>query len=95
MNSNMNGMNTMNEKSRMLRRIDGVDFAIDEMTLYLDTHPTDGRALKTLEQYRKRRAELIGEYESRFGPYVLTSNDASGSRWNWIDNPWPWDIQAN
>ena len=95
MNSNMNGMNTMNEKSRMLRRIDGVDFAIDEMTLYLDTHPTDGRALKTLEQYRKRRAELIGEYESRFGPYVLTSNDASGSLWNWIDNPWPWDIQAN
>ena len=94
MNSTGN-MNGMNDRSRMLRRIDAVDFAIDEMTLYLDTHPSDSRALKTLEQYRKRRAELIGEYESRFGPYILTSNDVTGSRWSWVDNPWPWDYQGN
>lgn len=92
----MNAMNNRpNDKSRMLRRIDAVDFAIYEMTLYLDTHPGDTRALKTLEQYRTRRSELIGEYEMRFGPYVVTSNDVTGNRWTWVDNPWPWDYQAD
>ena len=55
----MNNMNSMNnaagEKSRMLRRIDAVDFAIHEMVLYLDTHPNDARALKAWEQYRKMK----------------------------------------
>ena len=51
--------NTINEKSRMRRRIAAVDFAIWEMTLYLDTHAEDTRAMKTLEQLRNRRAELI------------------------------------
>ena len=51
-----------------------------EMTLYLDTHAEDTRAMKTLEQLRNRRAELIGEYEMRFGPYVVTSNDVTGTR---------------
>ncbi len=50
------------------------------MTLYLDTHAEDTRAMKTLEQLRNRRAELIGEYEMRFGPYVVTSNDVTGTR---------------
>ena len=87
--------NTINEKRRMRRRIAAVDFAIWEMTLYLDTHAEDTRAMKTLEQLRNRRAELIGEYEMRFGPYVVTSNDVTGTRWSWIDNPWPWDYQAD
>ena len=79
----------------MRRRISAVDFAIWEMEVFLDTHPDDARALKVREQYRQKRAELVGEYEMRFGPYVVTSDDVNDSRWTWLDNPWPWDYQPD
>lgn len=81
----------MNERGQMRRRISAVDFALFELVLFLDTHPDDIRAMKMREQYMKKREELVAEYESRFGPYVVTTDDVTGDQWTWIDNPWPWD----
>lgn len=83
----------MNDKCKMLRRIYAFDFAIVELNLYLDSHPDDIKALKTLEQYRAKRADLVREYEACFGPYIVTSDDVRGDRWSWIDSPWPWDMK--
>ena len=83
----------MNEKRQMLRRIYSYDFTILELGLYLDTHPDDMRALKTRQQVQEKRAQLVQEYEAKFGPYVLTSDDVKGNRWSWVDNPWPWDYR--
>lgn len=85
----------MSDKYKMLRRIYAFDFAIWELTLYMDSHPDDIKALKTLEQYRAKRAELVCDYEARFGPYILTSDDVRGDRWTWIDSPWPWDMKED
>lgn len=65
----------MNEKRQMLRRIYSYDFTILELGLYLDTHSDDMRALKTRQQVQEKRAQLVQEYEAKFGPYVLTSDD--------------------
>lgn len=81
----------MSEREQLRRRISAMDFAIFEIELFLDTHPNDANAMMARSQYRKRRAELVADYEKRFGPYVVTTNDINGQRWTWIDNPWPWD----
>ena len=81
----------MNNKCVLLRRIAAVDFALYELTEYLDTHPYDRKAMNLREQYRAKRLELINTYEAQFGPYVRTADDVQGERWSWIDNPWPWD----
>lgn len=83
----------MSDRMKMRRRISAYDFSILDLETYLDTHPSDSRAMQLLEMYRKKRQELIHEYEARFGPYVVTRADVSGERWSWVDNPWPWDYE--
>ena len=82
----------MDKRAMCLRRIASVDFALYELTLYLDTHPEDQNALRMREIYQNKRRELIAEYEAAFGPSVVTTDDVRGDRWTWVDNPWPWDF---
>ena len=82
----------MSKKQPLKRYIASLDFAIHETVLFLDTHPTNRRALAYLNEQKKRRAAAIKEYESLFGPYVTAAKDAaSDDRWTWIDGPWPWE----
>lgn len=86
----------MNTKQTLVRKISAYDFAIYEMVLYLDTHPNDTVALETLNRFRAERNSLVAQYERNFGPYILTASDAKkNNRWVWIDNPWPWENEAN
>ena len=85
----------MNERMMMKRRIDALDFAILETELFLDTHPHDRRAMQMLCEYRRRRQDEIARYESRFGDYIVTTDDVNPSdHWEWINSPWPWERQV-
>ena len=79
------------EYTSLRKCIAAYDFSLYELGLYLDTHPDDTKAMQALEQYRRRREERVQEYERCFGPYIVTQNDVAGSRWSWVDDPWPWD----
>lgn len=78
------------EKMTLLRKIQVVDFALQEVNLFLDTHPRNKKALTYYEMYRKLRHELHREYTEKFGP--LTRDDVTSTEnWTWIDDPWPWE----
>lgn len=80
------------ERLRMI--IDTASFAVDDIKLYLDTHPTDRRALEYYEHYRNIRLSAIDDYTMRFGP--LTADQVMASdRWTWIEKPWPWEGEYN
>ena len=79
-------------KAELKKRIYEMDFAIYELSLYLDTHPTCKKAMELLCEYRKKRKELIAFYEERFGPYIVTTDDVPASGcWGWLNSPWPWE----
>lgn len=79
-------------RAALTKRIHEMDFAIHELVLYLDTHPTCKKAMMLLSEYRKKRKELISAYEERFGEYIVTTDDVPASGcWNWLNSPWPWD----
>ena len=84
----------MGPKNKLEKYISALDFALYEMVLYLDTHPTDKKALAAFAEYQMRRMEAIKEYESHYGQYlrmaVKTKPDGS---WNWIKGPWPWEYE--
>ena len=45
-----------------------------------------------LKDYRFKRSELIKEYESQFGNYIVTPNDVTENGcWKWLDGKWPWE----
>lgn len=81
----------MNKES-LRKRIYELDFAIHELNLYLDTHPTCKKGLALLCEYRKKRKELIALYEERFGDYIVTVDDVPANGcWAWLNSPWPWE----
>ncbi|MBR4973408.1 MAG: spore coat protein CotJB [Clostridia bacterium] len=79
-------------KAQMMRKIFEYDFAIHELVLFLDSHPTNKKALELIKEYRARRKKLVSEYEERFGPYIMNSSDAPANYcWEWLEGPWPWE----
>ncbi len=58
----------MTERSKRLQEIQEVSFTLDELTLYLDTHPLDEDALNAFETAQKKRKELLSEYARDFEP---------------------------
>ena len=59
------------DKKKLLRYIQEVAFAIDDVVLYLDTHPYDEEALKYYKKYKKLYHEASEEYTQCYGPLDL------------------------
>ncbi len=87
----------MTEQEHMRRRINAMGFAVYEMELFLDSHPDNQRALAARKEYIMQRDKMIAEYEQKYGPYIINTGDVplDAKRWIWVDNPWPWDYQAD
>ena len=82
----------MNDKAKLQKKIHELDFALHELVLFLDSHPTNRRAMELMCEYREKRSKLISDYEQRFGKYIVTVSDVPmNGRWEWLDSPWPWD----
>lgn len=83
----------MNAERALEREIDRISFAMDELRLFLDTHPRDTKALAAVSELGKKRRESIERYRELYGP--LDAYSAGGSEvWNWLRQPWPWEKEA-
>ena len=49
----------MSQKEQMLHDIGIVDFVLVELTLYLDTHPRDMRAMEYFNHYNKIKKQMM------------------------------------
>lgn len=76
------------EKEEMLQQIRCYDFAINELALYLDTHPDDDKALCLHRKYAREARDLKDKYQKVYGP--LTINYPC-NKWRWLEEPWPWE----
>ena len=69
-------------------------FAIQELALYLDTHRDDREALELYQQYQQMQHNCMRTFAETQGP--LSHNaPTTGSRYRWLDDPWPWEYAAN
>jgi len=73
----------------MLRKVYETGFALDDIILYLDTHPMDMDAMNYYQFMRQANEEAVRAYEQMFGP--LMANRVMGGTWSWLDDPWPWE----
>lgn len=85
----------MMENNRPCRRelldwINVVSFAVNDVTLFLDTHPCNTEALEYFDEFKKLREEALKEYARYYGPLTLDTASTSADRWCWINEPWPW-----
>lgn len=75
----------------LLHEINVASFAVDDVQLFLDTHPCDQNAMAYFQEYSKRRNQALREYAKYYGPLTIDTTTVSCTdRWNWINEPWPW-----
>lgn len=75
-------------REELMRSIQEHKFAVVELSLYLDTHPCDERALKMQNEHARAYQEAKDTYEKMYGPltryYPMT-------KWKWVSESWPWE----
>lgn len=78
-------------RKELMERINTASFAVDDVKLFLDTHPCDEEALAFFHKYQKIRKAALKEYAECYGPLTIDTVNANDcDRWNWINEPWPW-----
>lgn len=82
------------KREEMLLKIQALCFAIVDLQLYLDLHPTEADKLELLRKYQNEVAVLKDAYSKEFNPLLL-SDMQNNKEFTWIDNPWPWDKGGN
>ena len=61
-------------------------FSAWEVRLYLNTHPHDMNALQLYQQLCQQAPKP--NYACTFVPCTV-------DHWSWVDDPWPWECEAN
>ena len=84
----------MCEREQYLRAVQICEFVLVELNLYLDTHPDNTCALSYFAQINQAHREAVTAYESQFGPLTITGTCEHAQSWDWIQGPWPWDMEG-
>lgn len=84
-------LNPQNEREELLFNVLKYKFAMNDLNLYLDTHPDNQNYIMLYNKYRDEEKKICNEYEKKYGPLTLDSQYLENSPWNWLKSPWPWE----
>lgn len=77
-----------------LQELQSLCFAITELGEYLDTHSDDLDAFALMKSYASLYQMGREKYEAMHGP-LTQSAAAMEDSYTWLQDPWPWDYDAN
>lgn len=80
----------VSDANQLLTMISQAGFAMDDVLLYLDTHPCDQAALNYYQYVSKMYREAKDAYEANYGPLTV-DHVQSSQYWSWIQGKWPWE----
>ena len=90
-------MGMLNQKERAespRTELQAVGFAMQELALYLDTHPEDAEALELYRHYQKIYHDGMMRYSEKYGP-LSHGTPVDDKTYTWLNEPWPWEFAAN
>lgn len=85
---------TQQEREQMLSQLSCVSFALNDLTLYLDTHPDCPNGTALFHQLLKQRLTLLSEFANKFYPLTQTSmvtGNFDCNQFGWDEGPMPWE----
>ncbi len=81
----------MQSRSELIHQLSYIGFAMDDIRLFLDTHPGDTRAIELFNDYAKTYAALKQEYTDNYQPFTSYCRNNDDNMWLWNDFPMPWE----
>ena len=85
------------QEREMLGTIQQTSFVLDDLRLYLDTHPDDMQALKCFKTALKRRKALLREFALAHYPLTMDciadiyEENPDSECYCWKEGPIPWE----
>lgn len=76
------------QREELAMKIKEYQFAVTDISLYLNTHPDDEKALCLHREYTKKLKELRDKYQKVYGPLTI---EYPCNKWRWLEEPWPWE----
>ncbi len=79
-------------RAQLMQWINETSFAVDDLLLYLDSHPDDEQALDCYREYVRMRKDAVNEYARCYAPLTIdTADEQKDCSWQWVSQPWPWE----
>ena len=82
-------LNPITREEELLIKLSEAEFALNDLSLYLDLHPNDTKMYNKFKMYVKEYKTYLDEYERTFRPLDLCSTYTN--IYDYYKNPWPWD----
>ena len=82
-------------RADLLRCAQSHAFAMRDLALYLDTHPTDENALGAYLAHQNAYQDTAAAYQKRFGALTMQMIGREDGWAAWSNTPWPWEKEAN
>lgn len=79
-------------KCELLQAVNESAFVLQELALYLDTHPGCGAGLARFQQARQAYCQAVEAYTAQYGPLRFEQSESCGN-WQWVEAPWPWEME--
>ena len=77
-----------------LYEISAIGFAINDLTLYLDTHPDCPKGLSLLKELLSKRLALLADYAAKYQPLTqlsIITGTPEATEYGWAEGPLPWE----
>lgn len=79
-----------NDKKGLMMEIYKYGFVVDDLKLYLDTHPEDQSAIECFNEARSNYLEAVRSYTKMYGPLLVSMYEPE-HKWIWNRGPMPWE----
>lgn len=83
----------LNEREKLLIKIQMCDFAMLEANLFLDTHKNSKDAMEYFNKHKEHSNKYREEYTQKYGPLTVRE-DTSTDVWEWVNSNWPWEYNG-
>ena len=70
-------------------------FVVEELGLYLDTHPDDAEAFALFKQFAQMAKDAKAAVETANGPLTQKNTAKFDKYSSWLKEPWPWNYEEN
>lgn len=86
-------MNACSMREMHLFRVARLSFMVDDLQLFLNTHPQCQEAFALLKRYQSLEKAAQDEYQRLYGPITL-DHMQDDCQYSWVSGPWPWHMEV-
>ena len=95
--ANLEKSGQQKQREGLMRKMQEISFTVDDLRLYMDTHPQDQEGLRALKGALKKRQELLRDFALAFYPLTMDcmtsimEQNPESTCYGWSKGPMPWE----